>query len=89
MICNKQTMLKGAIGLLLAAGIAYVALPEFRSWIVAAAPTLLFLLCPLSMLACMIMNGQSGQNGQNCQPSPSPDKDVTANAASKADAKGT
>lgn len=61
MNCNMKTMLKVGIGMLLIAGIAYVALPEFRTWILAASPTLLFLLCPVSMLLCMkMMHGQNG-----------------------------
>lgn len=64
MMCNTKTMLKVGLGLLLGAVIAYGALPEFRGWILAASPTLLFLLCPISMLLCMKM--MHGQNGQAC-----------------------
>lgn len=65
MNCNMKTMLKIGIGMLLIAGIAYVALPEFRTWIFAASPTLLFLLCPVSMLLCMKM--MNAQNKQSCK----------------------
>ena len=64
MMCNAKTMLKVGIGMLVAVGIAYAALPEFRNWILAMSPTLLFLLCPISMLLCMKM--MHGQNGQSC-----------------------
>lgn len=76
MMCNTKTMLKVGLGVLLVTGIAYAALPEFRDWILAASPTLLLLLCPLSMLFCMKM--MHGQNGHSCQTPASPDKDQTA-----------
>lgn len=82
MMCNTKTMLKVGLGLLVGAVIAYIALPEFRSWILAASPTLLFLLCPLSMLLCMKM--MHGQQGQSCgkastdktEPAPAPTNNV-------------
>jgi hypothetical protein len=64
-MCNVKTMLKTGLGMLLLAAIAYIALPDFRTWILAAAPFLLYLICPISMLFCMKM--MSGQNGQSCQ----------------------
>lgn len=64
MVCNTKTMLKVGLGLFASAAIAYITLPEFRSWILAASPTLLFLLCPISMLLCMKM--MHGKNGQGC-----------------------
>lgn len=64
MMCNTKTMLKVGLGMLFGAVIAYIALPEFRGWILAASPTLLFLLCPISMLLCMKM--MHSQNGQSC-----------------------
>jgi hypothetical protein len=87
MMCSMKTMLKVGIGMLLVTGLAYLALPEFRAWIIAASPTLLLLICPISMLVCMKM--MQGQNGQSCQ-SPASDEKVNASAASdKADVKAS
>jgi hypothetical protein len=85
MMCSMKTMLKVGLGMLIAAGIAYLALPEFRVWIVAASPTLLFLICPISMLVCMKM--MHGQNGQSCQTSASDDKDKAPVASDKTEVK--
>ncbi|SMP72361.1 DUF2933 domain-containing protein [Noviherbaspirillum suwonense] len=82
-MCNAKTMLKMGLVMLAVVGITYVALPDFRDWILAASPTLLFLLCPLSMLFCMKM--MHSQNGQSCATSdseqkpqaPSPNIDMT------------
>lgn len=64
MACNMNTMLKVGAGILAAAGTAYVVLPGFRELIISLLPTLIFLLCPLSMLFCM--KKMQGQNGQSC-----------------------
>jgi hypothetical protein len=85
MMCSMKTMLKVGLGMLLIAGLAYLALPEFRTWILAASPTLLFLICPVSMLVGMKM--MQGQSGQSCQ-TPASDEKANASAASdKADVK--
>ncbi len=84
MNCNKQTMWKAGFGLLVAGGVAYAALPEFRAWILAVSPVLLLLLCPLSMLFCMkMMNDKACQTSSSdkagkAAPS-SPDADVSRN----------
>lgn len=80
MMCNAKTMLKVGLGMLAVVGIAYAALPDFRTWILAASPTLLFLLCPISMLFCMKM--MHGQNGQSCSTSNSEQKPSSSDAAS-------
>ncbi|NYT62799.1 DUF2933 domain-containing protein [Alcaligenaceae bacterium] len=46
-------MLKAALGLGVAVAIAYAAMPDFRGWILASAPFLFFLLCPLMMFFMM------------------------------------
>jgi hypothetical protein len=84
MMCNMKTILKVGVGMLFIAGLAYLALPEFRVWILAASPTLLFLICPISMLVCMKM--MKGQNAQTCQVPASDAKDKTLTAADKAGA---
>jgi hypothetical protein len=73
MACNMKTMMKIGGGMLAAAGVAYVLLPQFRELIVALSPALIFLLCPLSML--FAMKAMQGQNGQSCQSSTSEEKD--------------
>lgn len=85
MNCNMKTMLKVGLGMLLVTGIAYAALPEFRTWILAASPTLLFLLCPLSMLFCMKM--MHGQNGQSCQKTGADEKAQTPSLSNNVDVK--
>jgi hypothetical protein len=85
MMCNMKTMLKVGLGMLFVAALAYLALPEFRTWIVAASPTLLFLICPISMLVCMKM--MHGQNGQSCGKSASDNKDEAPVASDKIDVK--
>lgn len=52
MKCTKTMLATGAVMLAVLA-IAYAALPQFRALVVSAAPILLFLLCPLSMLFMM------------------------------------
>lgn len=71
-MCNTKTMLKIGLVMLAVVGVAYAVLPDFRDWILAASPTLLFLLCPLSMLFCMKM--MHSQNGQSCATSDSEQK---------------
>lgn len=80
MTCTRQTMWKVGIGVLLAAALAFAALPEFRAWILAVSPILLFLLCPLSMFFCMkMMNDKQCQmpsaDQQNKTPATQPDAD--------------
>lgn len=50
MTCDKSTLLRLGIGAVVLLGAAYVLFPSFQAWIVAAAPVLLLLLCPLMML---------------------------------------
>lgn len=87
MVCNMKTMLKVAIGMLFVTGLAYAALPEFRTWILAASPTLLFLLCPISMLVCMKM--MHGQNGQSCQSSAATQDSRQSGTTSQVDVKAS
>lgn len=53
MQCNMKTMITAGIVLLVALAVAYAALPQFRALVLSVGPTLLFLLCPLSMLFMM------------------------------------
>lgn len=81
-MCSAKTMLKVGLGMLAVVGIAYMALPDFRTWILAASPTLLFLLCPISMLFCMKM--MHGQNGQSCSTANNEQKPSSSSVGSTA-----
>lgn len=60
MRCNVKTMLRSAGALGLVAVIGYFAVPEARAFIVASAPVLIALICPVSMVAMMLMMNGSG-----------------------------
>lgn len=55
MQCDVKTMLRaaGVIGLVAVTG--YFAVPEARAFIVASAPVLIALICPVSMMVMMLM----------------------------------
>lgn len=50
---NNPNMLRLGVGAAIVLAVAYVLFPAFQTWIVAAAPLLLLLLCPLMMVFCM------------------------------------
>lgn len=66
MHCNAKTMVR--VGLLLAAGLAstYLAFPQARELVAASAPVLLALICPISMIAMMLMMKRSGSEERSC-----------------------
>lgn len=53
MKCNSRTMLATALALGLATVVAYLALPAAKAFILASAPVLIALVCPVSMLFMM------------------------------------
>lgn len=53
MKCDSKTMIKIAVGLGAALAIAYVAWPAAQTFILASAPFLLALSCPLAMIFMM------------------------------------
>lgn len=55
MHCSLKTMAKLAVGLGAILAVAYFALPDARAWLLASAPVLLALVCPLSMIVMMFM----------------------------------
>lgn len=55
MHCSFKTMVKFAAGIGAILALAYFALPDARAWLLASAPVLLALACPLSMGAMMFM----------------------------------
>lgn len=52
-MCSMKTLIKIAFGMGLLLVVGYVIFPEFHAWIVAAAPYLLVLACPLAMIFMM------------------------------------
>ena len=76
MKCDAKTMLKTATGLGLALAVAYFTLPAARTLILASAPILLALICPVAMLLMMRnMNGSKKDDGakpDKTTPSPGP-----------------
>jgi hypothetical protein len=67
-----KSMLKIGLGVFAVAATAYVLFPQFREQIGGLAPTLAFLICPLSMLFCM--KTKQSRNGQSCQSSTAKEK---------------
>lgn len=64
MKCDSRTMIKIAVGLGAAVAIAYVAWPAARAFILASAPILLALSCPLAMVFMMKgMNSGKTEDG--------------------------
>ncbi|WP_407973393.1 DUF2933 domain-containing protein (plasmid) [Burkholderia pyrrocinia] len=63
-----KTMITTGIVLLVGLAVAYAALPQFRALVLSVGPTLLFLICPLSMLF-MMKGMHSGKNEQHSTPS--------------------
>lgn len=60
MKCDSKMMLKIAGGLGVALGVAYFTLPAAQALILASAPILLALICPVAMLLMMkTMNGST------------------------------
>lgn len=61
MKCTKSMLTIGA-GLFAVLAIAYVALPQFHTFVLSVAPFLLFLICPLSMM--FMMKGMNSHQGR-------------------------
>lgn len=53
MKCDTKTMIKVGVGIGAVLAVAYAMLPAFRALILASAPILLALICPLSMIFMM------------------------------------
>ena len=69
MHCNPKTMIKIGVGIGAALLVAYFALPGARALIVASAPILLALICPLMMIVMMFMMRRDGMQAvQPAQP---------------------
>ena len=76
MKCDSKMMLKTAAGLGIALAVAYFTLPAARTLILASAPILLALICPVAMLLMMkAMNGSKKDDGAKAdttKPAPGP-----------------
>ncbi|TAL71638.1 MAG: DUF2933 domain-containing protein [Burkholderiaceae bacterium] len=67
MKCDSKMMVKTAAGLGLALAAAYFALPTAHAFIVASAPFLVTLICPVAML--LMMKGMNeNKKGESAQP---------------------
>ncbi|CAN7767789.1 DUF2933 domain-containing protein [Variovorax sp. LjRoot175] len=58
MNCDFKTMIKIAVGLGAALAVAYFAVPAAHAFILASAPLLLTLVCPIAMI--LMMKGMNG-----------------------------
>jgi hypothetical protein len=75
MKCNTNTMLKTAAALAVVAGLVYFTVPAAQALVLASAPILIALICPISMLFMMkMMNSNSapvsspaGEDGKTLQ----------------------
>jgi hypothetical protein len=83
--CSMKSMLKAGLGIFAIAGTAYVLFPQFRELIIALAPTLVFLLCPLSMLFCMKMMKDRNGQGDQSSAAKGPNGERVANRSLNAD----
>lgn len=84
MNCSINTMLKVATGLGLILGVTYFAFPAAQTMLLASAPYLFLLLCPISMGVMMLMmkgTGESKSNGNACSPAASSHKAPDPQAA--------
>ncbi len=80
MKCDSKTMLKAAAGLGIALAVAYFTLPAAHTLLLASAPILLALICPVAMLLMMRnMSGSKKDDGAK------PDKTTPAPGSLRAD----
>ena len=68
MHCNLKTMAKIAAAILVVLGVAWFAFPAAQTFIVASAPILLLLICPVMMIAMMFMMRGHGEGMPDAAP---------------------
>lgn len=69
MHCNPKTMIKIGVGIGAALLVAYFAFPGARALVIASAPILLALICPVMMIVMMFAMKHNGtQPAQPAQP---------------------
>ncbi|MCT6720935.1 MAG: DUF2933 domain-containing protein [Roseateles sp.] len=81
MKCDSKTLIKIAAGLGVALAVAYFALPASHGFIWAAAPFLLFLVCPIAMIF-MMKSMNSNTKDENAKVEESKVNSVAAEAKS-------
>lgn len=68
MRCDSKTMLKTAGLLGFALAVVYFTLPAAHAFVLASAPLLVALICPVSMLLMMkVMNGHQKEDGPDAE----------------------
>ncbi len=73
MHCNVKQMIKLGAGMVVALALAYVTLPGAQAFVIASAPILLALICPLTMVVAMIaMRGGSTKADAAAKVGPAP-----------------
>lgn len=73
MNCSFKLMIKLAGGLGVALALAYFALPGAKAFVIASAPILLALVCPLTIVVAMIaMRGNSAKADAPAKVGPAP-----------------
>lgn len=70
MKCDSKMMVKTAVWLGAGLAVAYFSLPKVHGFILASAPFLLVLICPVAML--IMMKGMNGMNGNKKDESAKP-----------------
>jgi hypothetical protein len=80
MHCSFKTMIKFAAGIGVVLAVAYFALPDARAWLLASAPVLLALACPLAMGAMMFMTQGKNSNAAASKNQCAKSGDTTPNA---------
>ena len=74
MNCDLKTMLKVAVALGLALAVAYFALPPAQAFILASAPILLALICPVAMIVMLFMMKSTNDNKKDKSAKPDENK---------------
>jgi hypothetical protein len=79
MNCDWKMMLKIAAVIGVALGAAYLAVPGAHAWILASAPILVALICPVAMVA-MLFAMNRGKKDEHPKPDAGPAADRDADA---------
>ena len=69
MTCNSRTMLTVGLALGLAGALAYFTIPAAQAFLLASAPLLVALICPISMLFMMKAMNNGSRKDQVAEPS--------------------
>ena len=83
MKCETNTMLKTAAGLATVAGIIYLTVPAAQDFLVASAPVLIALVCPISMLIMMKMMNSNNADARGEAGTPTQSRESAPEAGSE------